>query len=252
MRMSERGSVLMELIVVFPIYLVLFGGIFMIGDMLVKASRLPSADRTAAFDVQNAVANGWASVLNGLFHPALDVSDRRMQPDLLSRERVSEFYADTRVSGPFSLRAAVKVRNDYALLVTGARGQLSYADWFFNRSVGASRMTDVPHNDMGQLLLGNRVAMYSKDNGVARNYTYNYYTLKRVKYSASEHTWRSNRRPVSDIVNADATRAHWCVDVNGEAYHGDVNDASNQKNDPEAIGTFVDYSRYGQFVTWSQ
>ena len=42
MRMSERGSVLMELIVVFPIYLVLFGGVFMIGDMLVKSIRLAS------------------------------------------------------------------------------------------------------------------------------------------------------------------------------------------------------------------
>ena len=45
---SARGSVMMEFIIVFPIYLVLFAAIMALGDMLVHSIRLPSAERTAA------------------------------------------------------------------------------------------------------------------------------------------------------------------------------------------------------------
>ena len=55
---QNRGSVLVEFIIVFPIYLVLFGGVFMIGDMLIKTTRLASADRTRAFDVAATVRGG--------------------------------------------------------------------------------------------------------------------------------------------------------------------------------------------------
>ena len=247
MRMSERGSVLMELIVVFPIYLVLFGGVFMIGDMLVKSIRLASADRTAAFDVQNSAANGWQGVLSGLFHKSREVTDDGSPADRLAKESTSQYYADTAVEGPFSLRAAVTVRNDYALSGDGTRGRLAYADWFFKNSVRAPSATD----DMGQLLLGNRVAMYSKDTDDRRAYAYNYYTLKKVKYTVSEYTWRDNRRPISDIVNSYATGSRWYQRVYKENWHGDVNDDANSKMLTPLNGVFDEYNRYGTFVDWS-
>ena len=38
----RRGSVLMEFIIVFPIYLILFAGTVSIGDMLIHSNRLVS------------------------------------------------------------------------------------------------------------------------------------------------------------------------------------------------------------------
>lgn len=247
MRMSERGSVLMELIVVFPIYLVLFGGVFMIGDILVKSIRLASADRTAAFDVQNSAANGWQGVLSGLFHKSREVADDGFPADSLDRESMSQYYADTAVEGPFSLRVAVTVRNNYALSGDGTRGRLAYTDLFFRDSVRAPSAT----GDMGQLLSGNRVAMYSKDIDSNRQYKKNYYTLKKVKYAKSEYTWRDNRRPISDIVNSRAAESRWYQRVYKENWHDYVNDGINSKKNTHSRGLFVEYNRYSTFVNWS-
>lgn len=249
MRMSERGSVLMELIVVFPIYLVVFGALFMFGNMLVKASRLPSADRTAAFDVQNTTANGWIGVLTKMFRPEREVTDSGAVTDLLERETTSEYYADTQVSGPFSLRSAVKVCNRYALSGGPARGQLAFADWFFRNSAQTRRVSV----NMASLLSGERVRMYSKGDGPDRAYAYNYYTLKRVKYDAgAQYTWRDNRRPISDIVNARYGNSRWYREVYREKWHDEVNDGANAKSATSPLGRFAEYTRYPRFVGWSE
>ena len=47
---DSRGSVLMEFVIVLPLYICLFGMLFLIGDMGLKVAALAVGDRAAAFD----------------------------------------------------------------------------------------------------------------------------------------------------------------------------------------------------------
>lgn len=254
MKAGRRGSVLMELIVVFPIYLVLFGGLFMIGDLLIKVARLPSAERSVAFELGD-VANLRTEIRTRLYHDDREVNDRGEAADLIDADTadkpgLSEYYADASVEGPFSLRSAVKLKDGYYLPGGVTRGQLAYADWFFGDTVGAERAS----GDMATMLDGtSRVNLRSKDNSAGRVRYYNYYTLKR--YRAGGANWRANGRNASDLlVNLEGRTQHW-QDVSEEAYHYDDNaqelDRENEPTAAAAARSDAEYVRYGQYVNWS-
>ena len=165
----------MEMIVVFPIYLVIFGGLFMLGDMLIKVARLPSAERSVAFEL----GGGYSLrdvIRNKLYHADKEVNDDGLVADQIMddddmKPGLSEYYADMSIEGPFSLRAAVKLKDGYYLPGGGTRGQLAFADWFFNTSAGAAQAT----GDMATMLNSSgRVDLRSKDNSPGRVGFYNY------------------------------------------------------------------------------
>lgn len=247
---------MMEMIVVFPIYLVLFGGLFMLGDMLVKAARLPSAERTAAFE-----QGGTSSLLDvakDLMYPSEEVDDNGQRANRINVEGTSEFYADTDIDGPFSLRAAVKAYDDYYMPGGAARGQLKFADWFLARSTPNGREMPTGDNGMGDLINQNHIKMHSKDEST-RTYTYNYYTLKRKRDGAAN--WRSNRRDAWElIIRRDGSGKRAWEAVGEEKFHYDdgfVEADKSQPNENEAAEPSnadprdYDYERYGQFVSWS-
>ena len=252
MQSFRRGSVLMEMIVVFPIYLVIFGGLFMLGDMLIKVARLPPAERSVAFEL----GGGYSlrdEIRNRLYHADKEVNDDGLVADQIvddndTKPGLSEYYADTSIEGPFSLRAAVKLKDGYYLPGGGTRGQLAFADWFFNTSAGAGQAT----GDMATLLNGSgRVDLRSKDNSPGRVRYYNYYTLKRLRGGTN---WRANSRNASDLlVNIAGHTEHWW-NVYKEKYHYDGSEERDQINSatPAAEkGPNAEYTRYGQFETWS-
>ena len=47
---QKRGSILMEFVIVLPIYFVLFGYVFLLGDLGLKTIALATGDRDAAMD----------------------------------------------------------------------------------------------------------------------------------------------------------------------------------------------------------
>lgn len=55
---SERGSILMEAVLVIPLYLIVFGGIMWVGDIVQTRQRLLVADRYAAWNFGNRHAPG--------------------------------------------------------------------------------------------------------------------------------------------------------------------------------------------------
>lgn len=267
MRPSRKGSVLMEMIVVFPIYLVIFGGLFMLGDMLIKVARLPSAERSVAFELGGGTF--LRDEIGEYLYPAdREVNDERHVADLIEADDTaepatedaeavsisgtSEYYADTAIEGPFSLRAAVKLKDGYYLPGGGTRGQLAFADWFFTNTVGAAQMT----GDMATLISGaGRIYLRSKDNSQGRVRYYNYYTLKRNRnYDGSN--WRANKRWAGDLLADIAGHAQHWDDVYTEKFHYDgenEDDGTNEANraSDKAGDSSGDYERYGQFVTWS-
>ena len=280
----SRGSVLMEFIIVLPIYLVLFGGVFMIGDMGIHATRLASADRAVAFDLQmegvKQQSHGWPAIQDRLFHVQasddheIEIADDGDTQDSLFREDnggESYQYADASVDCPWSLQAAMRIRDNYKLLVGGTAGRLLFATTFIDDTApavdgGSDTSTDTFYMD----LIGgeNRVGMYSKDMRSSRTYTYNYYTLKRTAYKVTHaggenrgYTWRDNRRYASDLVvktlngrpDENGTAHAWKYQVYDEKWHDGIYPAPDKNKDPENFprGSREDYTRYSTFRSWS-
>ena len=255
----NRGSVLMEFVVVLPIYIVLFGGVFMWGDMAVHTTRLASADRTAAFDKQSQ-SGGLRYLGNTMFNRRQEVSDRGPQDDL--QDGGGYWFADSKVDYPWSLRAAAKVRDDYLLPAGGTVGRLAFANRYFATSTGKFEWKRTHPGDINpieneaglkDLLSGLRVGMFAKNEDGGRTYTWNYYTLKRTKYD--ELTWRDNRRFASDLVAYPGNPHVWRTQVADEEWHGEFSD--NDRNYhrtylPDNRPVAVEYERYEPFKTWSE
>ena len=233
---------MIEFIIVFPIYLVLFAAIMALGDMLVHSIRLPSAERTAAFDIgaAGAAGSGWSQVLAMLF-PAGEIADDGTRQDNPVQASTLDHSADTTIQGPWSMTSGSKVRNDYKLLVGGVAGQLAFADWYFSDVTKTSQAG----GDFGNLISGGSIAMYSKGSAT----TYNYITLKRRRNMAGR-SWRDNGRNASDLV----VHGGW-DSVHNEVYECEngvatTSNGGSLRANPQLFAP-ASYTRYPQFVTWS-
>ena len=123
----RRGSVLMEFIIVFPIYLILFAGTVAIGDMLIHSNRLVSADRVLATEVDGhgggsvSRTSAWNTMVQMAFHPGVEIGDDGGNQDVLSKS-MAPHYADA--TGPWSVCALATAHDGYKLLAGGTLGQL--------------------------------------------------------------------------------------------------------------------------------
>lgn len=269
----NRGSVLMEFIIVFPIYLVLFGGVFMVGDMLVKATRLASADRVLAFDIEgDANARGWPHAVGGrnpdgtmkksyesevLFPNSQtdgDNEDLVLENDALKLTR----YANSSFKGPWSVAVGTRTKDRYRLS-PWTKGWLNFALGSFDRSIHAP---DMPNDDISRPLYGgSRYEICSKDSRQTYR-TYSYYTLRRVRnYSNDEsnNEMKNRYRAMPDSLE-EAGRLvdrkvpdnpSWMVGVRDEPWPNVADDEAISRSDPPSL-TPREYTRYGQFVTWSE
>ena len=241
----------MELVIVIPIYVVLFGGLFLIGDMLIRAQRLPSAERTATFDLgrSDRATFGWNAVCNTLFRPGQEITENWQNTDELTRADQSAFYADTKIEGPFTARAALKVKDAYAVSAGGSRGQLAATKWFFDQALPTADLAD-SGGSFTTLIAGGRADMYSKDPAASGRYFY--YTLKRHRYLDTEQIWRDNRRPASDLMVAVGGKTQRWKEVYGEKYHEKIGDeASNGMKAPSPHTVTSTYARFGTYQSWS-
>ena len=253
----RRGSVLMEFIIVFPIYLVLFGGVFMVGDMLVHATRLAVAERNVAFDVQPRSQTMRDRIKRDLFHiydsngVEREISDDGGEQDEISSEKNSQWYAGDNVDHPFSVRVASKLQDKYLLPVGGTSGRLLYA-YLFLKDATPNVGTDIlAGSDTLNLWRNQRITMHSKDES-SRDCVYNYYTLKRTKYSKGFLTWRDNRLYSSDLVAHSSKKHAWDRHVYQEKWYEREEDKSNTKTFTSCRPEGADYQRYRQFVRWSE
>ena len=257
----NRGSVLMEFVIVFPIYLVLFGGVFMIGDMLVHTTRLASSERVVAFGVQlpSGINNALNWIRRDLFHNSdsngvqREFADNGGNQDDVNYERYSQWFAGTNVDHPFSLRAAMKMRDRYLLPVGGTAGRLWFSYQFLRDATPATGADPLGDNasDILGLWQDRRILIHSKDEG-GRARLYNYYTLKRTKYGNGFLTWRDNRRYSSDLLAHSSKKRAWNSQVYGEDWYAAESDSSNSKTFVRYASEYADYQRYGKFVEWSE
>ncbi len=83
MRHNDRGSILMETVLVIPLYLVVLSGIFWVGDLALLRSKSTFFDRVAAWSSGNRFANASQSTIkSGLeqnFLQAAKVGDQHVE-----------------------------------------------------------------------------------------------------------------------------------------------------------------------------
>ena len=256
----RRGSVLMEFLIVFPIYLVLFGGVFMIGDMLLKTTRLSFADRTRAFDVAvgSGIANdGWSAVEKLLF-PTTTIKE-----DVVSSVTYRYHAQGGSFHGPWTVAVGAKAKDNYKL-APWTRGWLSYTHPFSEKATGVKDELDDGDDVMVPLMDKKRVEMFSKDRIDGRNEDsvrfYNYYTYRRTRdYSQGDlkNSYRAMPSSLDDagrLVDSSSGGASWKKYVEGEKYPGLEGIGSESGNDKGSSSTGLsgrEYSRYGQYKSWT-
>ena len=244
----NRGSVLMEFIIVFPIYLVLFGGVFMIGDMAIKTTRLAMADRTRAFDVEADTGGshlstaGWNKVKELLFPVTVINEDN-------AHEENYRHYANPGFSGPWSVAVGAKVRDEYKL-APWTRGWLAYPDWFFADVTKTARAD----GDLGALLAGSRVQMFAKDINSAKYY--NYYTFRRARIYANGQLGKLYRAMPPNLAAAGRLVdgvASWKKMANEDwSAMGDGNNGNKWIGSLPSNLRSREYKRYRQYEIWSE
>ena len=251
----------MELVIVLPVYLVLFGGVFMLGDTLIRSIRLPSAERTQIFDYGRSDGKkpGWNVVESDLFHPDREVDDEGSPTDVLNEGEPRAKYVDTAIEGPFSVLMASNVGDEYSLLAGGSRGQLAFASLFFRKTLTAvpDPLDGKPGNDVQSLSRGGRLQMRSKpdvkSDGTARARAYNSYVLKRHRYGEGEWMWRDNRRHAHELLIKSSKglrvwdavyQEEWLASVSDDPTGGQYVKPADADPDQIAYGRFKPYDNW--------
>ncbi len=249
----NRGSVLMEFIIVFPIYLVLFGGVFMIGDMAIKTTRLASADRTRAFDVAATPQTGqdpndslgWRQIKDKLF-PATSIREDDVQ---------SEWYRHYGNShrifkGPWTVTVGAKVKDVYKL-APWTKGWLAFAKYFLSDATSTDFST---LGEIGSLMDGGQVTMYTKDRNtpIYKNYS----TFRRTRFYDSAKLKQRYRamplqlRDAGRLVDGVAGSASW--NTMAEEAWPEVGTGTDAWTGQMPSLTSREYIRYSQFKNWSE
>ena len=232
---SRSGSVLMEFVIVLPIYICLWGMLFLIGDMGLKNAALAVGDRVAAMD-----AGDRGDFLYGLFG-SWQVKEQGLKSPSWNTYRAKEDF-----KGAWSWQTAGQAAFAYRLQAWGG-GFLTYPYRIYLGEDGSSDWL------LGSLVKGKTVDLRSKDRGAVR--AYNYYTLRRTELARGDNAYR-NWDEGRLTALAGGAGQYWHENVYGELF-ADSNpeklDSSDQGADeaPDLPSGRKIYTRYSKFVDWS-
>jgi len=272
--LKDRGSVLMEFIIVLPIYMILMGMAFFYGELSLHSVNLAaSADRTTAVAYGGEGWKGWgdytAAKAEEDFAKAISPFREHDKDDALSyreegtSEKSSSYVghkfgevADPDFKGSWTWLVAATVEDDYAM-TPWTRGMVG--TWAHLENL--VKMKDPPQglgSDSVLSILFNgslgRVTMTGKDGVNLGARVYSYYTLTRNSNARAADTpyrqWHSG-----GLVDAVADNATWNRYVYDEPWqlaehYGDLKD-ENKGAGPEPGAHRRLYGRYGQFKSWS-
>ena len=234
----RRGSILMEFVMVLPIYIFLFGALILLGDMGLKAISLAVGDRDAAMDAGDSEGHS--------FYPFMD---RQLTESGILGPFSKTYRADENFNGAWSWQAAGETSFMYKLLEWGP-GLVSYPYLLYGGSGGS----------LGTLVGGGRVEVFSKDRSTVR--AYSYYTLKRTDLARSPRAYRNwdsdGYTSESWLTDSSGGKQYWYRGVFEEPYADSSADeldaAPRQSRDtpPDSPSGRKEYIRFPAFVTWSQ
>lgn len=256
---DARGSVMMEFIIVLPIYLVLFGATCAIGDILVHSGRLLSADRFSAFfadEVNKVAVESWVMMM---FQQPNGTEEKAANGRALNDLTIDSDWHYAEASAPWSVCAAAKTTDRFYVAAGGGLAQVLGGKYWIETGTGKHDTGDF-WADFGR---SGSKTLYSRPGVQLGSYTHSYYVLKRKKYfsgGAKVKTWRDV--PESSLMRKSGS--NWHTDQGNSAWHDDVyqeawfdahsigdNGVKTVKSCPEANASPSWYNRYSTFVTWS-
>ena len=239
----RRGSILIEFVLVLPIYIFLFGALYLLGDMGLNAIRIAVGDRVLAMDAGD--KEGISS------KPFL--SDQMRDEKSKTSFEFRTYRTDAKFRGAWSWQAAGKTSFTYTLPSYGG-GLIAYPYLLYG---------DSSSNDgfFKTLVNGKTIRFHSKDNSLgARQRIYNYYTLKRTDLARDPNAYRNwdSRGSTSRSRLMDSGGTYWYNYVYKEDYADPVADNLDKSHQagrgdkPRTPSGRKEYNRFGTFVTWSQ
>ena len=247
----KRGSILMEFVLVLPIYILLFGALYLFGDVGLNAIRISTGDRDAAMDAGDSWGNS-----------TIQFKSRQMGEEALKTSFKTHTYrADASFNGAWSWQAAGRSYFSYKLQSYGG-GLISYPYLRYGSVTSGG-------NVFGTLVGGVSVLFHSKDYSLSTNNvrSYNYYTLKRTNLARQPGAYRNwnswDENGIQDtsknhlVETAGGFEQYWYSCVYDESY-ADSNpsklDASSQGADslPERPDGREEYKRFDGFLGWCQ
>lgn len=233
---SRGGSVLMEFVIVLPIYILLWGMVFLIGDMGLKSVALAVGDRVAAFDADD------RTDLSFVPFKSKQLAEIGLETPVCKTYRSQENF-----KGSWSWQGAGLVQFAYRLQTWGG-GLLVYP---FLRYVGEGKDESM----LRKLVDNGAVSIRSKDYSNVR--AYNYYTLKRTELARGSNAYR-NWSPDRLVKAAEGLLQHWFVNVYEEAFADsnpmalDQSQVQDKDELPELPEGRREYRRSFLFMMWSQ
>lgn len=243
---SCRGSILMEFVIVLPIYILLFGTLYLLGDMGLNAIRISTGDRDVAMD-----AGDWRG------HSLTAFLLRQMGGEASKVLPANRAYrADERFKGAWSWQVAGRTSFAYKLQSYGG-GLVSYPYLRYGDASGGDSI-------LGALVGGGTVLFHSKDYSLSDKVRkFNYYTLKRTELGRLDmnayRNWDSQgdttRSLLTDVTGG---QQYWYKYVVEEPYADSDSDNldsslgqdTDETSDPPSGR--MEYKRFSPFVTWSQ
>ena len=268
MRSSKTGSVLMEFVIVLPIYLILLGFVFMIGEMSLHGVHLAaSGDRTIAVTQggEGFWESGWnLGVAESEIARAISPSSNHVNQALNYREEgvsanVSRFKREVAgkvenpgFAGSWSWLVASTLRDEYTL-TPWTRGMVkTWAN--MERMVKMTEPLESLGSDtvLSKLFSGvglGRISMTSKELGNVNSYAY--YTLMRNnKGRKSYRSWGYGQ-----LVDDVASEASWNKHVANEDWGSEIKPDGMTGVDSGAPGVVKGprdfYERHEKFKDWS-
>ena len=234
MKNGENGSVMMEFIIVLPIYMLLLGFAFVTGDFALDAIHLAgSADRMAALaagefqryaSASSPATNDWS---NGSVSPltygndpmfetaSATVSRYRINGTAFSGKEIppARYAVDGEIAGPWLEMVAARVEDDYTL-PPWTRGMVAY---WYREKYNMAAPPETVGGPLSDMLTGSglkRTTILGKDlsaNPVGENSKreYGHYTLRRHDGGRAAYRRTGSGRLGEDWVKCRDEKLPW-------------------------------------------
>ena len=229
-RKLRKGSILMEFVLVLPIYMILMGMVFLWGDMGLKAIYLSFGDRCVAFDGTDRDGRSYSQF------SAIEYIN-----DALSAKSKKDYRVDTEVKGSWSAQYAGRTGYEYKIY-SWMNGIIGYPLFHYGKDTSSLLEKFV-----------NEGSEHLDAKGMDRVRKYNSYTLRRTELARSSSACRN--WDAKELLGYAGSKRGW--EWSRDEKYADTSAANLESSsssqdslpNPKSLGR---YKRYSQYDSWTE